>query len=50
MVVKISKKWTFGPIKGTWKSEGLVEPEPLGRSGSKGQGEPKGEVKEDIQF
>lgn len=40
----------IGPIKGTWKSEGLVDPEQLGRWGSKGQGEAKRKVKEDIQF
>lgn len=29
----------FGPIKGTWKSEGLVDPEQLGRWRSRGQEE-----------
>lgn len=34
----------FGPIKGTWKSEGLVDPEQLGRWRSRGQKEPKRKV------
>lgn len=40
----------FGPIKGTWKSEGLVDPEQLGRWRSRGQKEPKRKVKEEMQI
>lgn len=53
MVVEFQENGSYraiGPIKGTWKSEGLVDPEQLGRWGSKGQGEAKRKVKEDIQF